>query len=101
MNLAILLKVLQSLAPVTDLQTGSQALALKQNIELLARDPANAAQLNQLITQSVCQDWETFNQIPIFVAAVLTQGNPANVPQAIHQFETVCKHHVTPNGMIF
>ena len=53
MNLDILLKVLEALTPIIDLNIGAQALAMKQGLEALARDPVEANELNRMIAGGV------------------------------------------------
>lgn len=91
MNISILLKILTALAVITDCPdgvnaVGTQSLALRQSLEMLMRDPANTQQLNQIVAQTVCEDWGTFEEVACFVAACLTQGQAANVPKAAQQF---------------
>ena len=91
MNLKIFLAILNALTNVTDKDvygnsvTGS-ALQLKQTLELLAKDPSNAQQLNHLIASAVCNDRATFDEVGEFVAACVTQGKRANVQQAMSVF---------------
>ena len=87
MNISILIKVLEALSNLTDL-TG-EALALKQKLELCARDPSTAAQINYGIANAVCCDWDTLNQITAFVAACLTQNNQQNIPLALQHFQRI------------
>lgn len=92
MNLSIFLRVLTALASITDREpnTGNSvtasALQLKQSLELIARDPAGAQQLNQIIAQVVCNDAATFEEVGKFVAVCLTWGKAAKIPDAIAQF---------------
>lgn len=92
MNLSIFLKVLSALANVTERDangntvTGS-ALALKQSLELIAKDPNNAQHLNYLIASAVCNDRETFDATGEFVAACLSHGKRANAQQAMQVFQ--------------
>jgi trehalose-6-phosphate synthase len=95
-NITILLKILSALACVTDQADGvntvaSQAIALKQSLELLmSQEPSNVQQLNNLIAGCVCNDWDTFEKVGCFVAACLTQGQAGNVPVATQHFQNMC-----------
>jgi hypothetical protein len=87
MNLSIFIKVLAALANFTDLTP--EALALKQKLELYARDVEASVQLNRQIASSVCCDYETFNQVISFVSQCLTQGERQNIPSAVQHFERI------------
>lgn len=91
MNLAIFLKLLASLAIVTDtdphgISVSASALQLKQSLEILAKNPDNAQQLDQILAQVVCNDWQTFSSVGEFVAACLTNGKADKIPQAVGTF---------------
>jgi hypothetical protein len=90
MNLSITLKMLSALSVVTDNNISGLALALKQSLEMTAQaNPSDAAQLNQIIAGSVCQDFATFQEVASFAASCLTQGQRQNVPHAVQQFERI------------
>lgn len=92
MNLQIFIAVLSALTNVTEQDpngnyVAASALALKQTLELLAKDPGNAQQLNYMIASAVCNDRTAFDQVGEFVALCTTQGKRANVPQAMQVFQ--------------
>lgn len=91
MNLSIFLRILTALVSVTERADGvsvtASAMQLKQSLELIARDPAAAAQLNQIIAQVVCNDAETFEEMGKFVAACLTWQKAAKIPEAVAHFQ--------------
>jgi hypothetical protein len=94
MNLSILLKILTGLAVVTEKDpngdsVSAYALSLKQALDILSRDPNASLQLNQIIAQCVCNDWATFEEVGQFVAACLTNGLAAKIPEALAQFNNM------------
>lgn len=95
MNLDILCKVLKALSVVTDFGISGEALSLEQKIQLLARDPNAAQQLNQIIAQPVCADWATFEQVGGFVAQCLTSGQQAKIPEAMGHFNRMANQVAT------
>jgi len=91
-NLQQAIQMVAALQNVSDQGVGPAARDLLHSlVELMKQDPTNPATLNLVISSAACFDWPTFNQIAAFVARVLTQGNPQLMPQAVQQFERICR----------